>query len=57
MLNTVGRQTPCTEIAGPYAHWLAEIEIGRRLSVPMVEEASNALEEAISKIRYTEDED
>lgn len=56
MLNTVGRQTPFTEVAGPFAHWVAEKEIGRRLLVPMVEEATNALEIALKEIIYKPDE-
>jgi len=56
MLNTVGRQTPFVEIAGPYAHWIAEKQIGRRLLVPMVEEATNALEIALKEIIYKPDE-
>lgn len=56
MLNTVGRQTPFTEVAGPFAHWLAEKEIGRRLLVPMVEEATNAMEIALKEIIYHPDE-
>lgn len=56
MLNTVGRQTPFSEVAGPFAHWLAEKEIGRRLLVPMVEEATNALELALKEIIYHPDE-
>jgi len=55
MLNSIGRQTPFTEVAGPYAHWLAERKAGRRLSVPMVEEAVNALEAAIKEIVYIPD--
>ncbi|MEO8400706.1 MAG: type IVB secretion system coupling complex protein DotM/IcmP [Gammaproteobacteria bacterium] len=56
MLNTVGRQTPFSEVAGPFAHWVAENEIGRRLLVPMVEEATNALERALKEILYKADE-
>ncbi len=56
MLNTVGRQTPFIEVAGPFAHWVAEKEIGRRLLVPMVEEATNALEIALKEIVYHPDE-
>lgn len=56
MLNTVGRQTPFVEIAGPYAHWLAEKLLGRRLLVPMVEEATNALEVALKEVVYHPDE-
>lgn len=57
MLNTVGRQTPFTEVAGPFAHWIAEKEIGRGLVLPMVEEATNALALALQDIIYTPDED
>ncbi len=56
MLNTVGRQTPFVEVAGPYAHWKAEKQIGRRLLVPMVEEATNALELVLKEIIYRPDE-
>lgn len=56
MLNTVGRQTPFVEVAGPFAHWVAEKEMGRRLLVPMVEEATNALEIALKEIIYKPDE-
>ncbi len=56
MLNTVGRQTPFVEVAGPFAHWIAEKEIGRKLIVPMVEEATNALEIALKEIIYKPDE-
>ena len=30
-LNTVGRQTPFLEVAGIFAHWIAEREAGRRV--------------------------
>jgi intracellular multiplication protein IcmP len=56
MLNTVGRQTPFVEVAGPFAHWNAEKLMGRRLLVPMVEEATNALEVALKEIVYHPDE-
>jgi intracellular multiplication protein IcmP len=56
MLNTVGRQTPFVEVAGPFAHWVAEKEMGKRLLVPMVEEATNALEIALKDIIYKPDE-
>ena len=56
MLNTIGRQTPFVEVAGPFAHWLAEREIGRPLVIPMVEEATNALEIALKEIVYRPDE-
>lgn len=57
MLNTVGRQTPFVEVAGPFAHWIAEKEMGRRILVPTVEEATNALELALKEIIYKPDEE
>lgn len=56
MLNTIGRQTPFSEVGGPFAHWVAERTVGRKLMVPMVEEAVNALEGAIKEIVYIPDE-
>jgi intracellular multiplication protein IcmP len=56
MLNTVGRQTPFVEVAGAFSHWTAERDLGRPLLVPMVEEATNALEVALSEIIYKADE-
>ncbi len=56
MLNTVGRQTPFAEVAGPYAHWLAEKEIGRKILSPMIEEATNALAIALKEVVYKPDE-
>lgn len=55
-LNTVGRQTPFIEVAGIFAHWVAEKEAGRRLLVPMVEEATNAVELALKEVVYHPDE-
>lgn len=52
VLNSVGRQTAVVEAAGPFAHWLAENELGRRIKTPMVEVASQALDEAIQMIKY-----
>jgi intracellular multiplication protein IcmP len=56
ILNTVGRQTPFPEVAGIFAHWVAERDMGRKLFVPMVEEATNALETALKEIIYKPDE-
>lgn len=56
MLNTVGRQTPFVEVAGPFAHWIAEKELGRHLLVPMVEEATNALELSLKETVYRPDD-
>lgn len=56
-LNTVGRQTPFVEVAGIFAHWLAEREAGRKLLVPMVEEATRAVELALKEVIYRPDEE
>ncbi len=56
MLNTAGRQTPFVEVAGPFAHWIAEKQIEKRLLVPMVEEATNALEIVLKEVIYHPDE-
>ena len=55
MLNSVGRQTSFAEVSGPFAHWNVERAMGRRLVVPMVEEAVNALEAAIKGTLYLPD--
>lgn len=57
MLNAVGRQTPPAEVSGAFAHWLAEKKLGRRISVPMVEEAVKALELALKEVIYVPDEE
>ncbi|MCX7118042.1 MAG: type IVB secretion system coupling complex protein DotM/IcmP [Legionellales bacterium] len=53
MLNCVGRQTPFSEISGPFAHWRAEKAMGRRSLVPMIDEAIKALEVAIKEIKLS----
>ncbi|MDP1602312.1 MAG: type IVB secretion system coupling complex protein DotM/IcmP [Legionella sp.] len=53
MLNSVGRQTPFSEVGGPFAHWRAEKAMGRRSLVPMIDEAITALEVAIKEIKLT----
>lgn len=53
MLNCIGRQTPYAEVAGPFAHWRAEKELGRRSLVPMIDEAIRALEIAIKEVKLT----
>lgn len=53
MLNCVGRQTPYAEVAGPFAHWRAERELGRRSLVPMIDEAIKALDIAIKEVKLT----
>jgi len=57
MLNSVGRQTAFPEIAGVFAHWVAEKRLDRPLKVPMVEEAVKALEMAMKEIKYEPDEE
>lgn len=57
MLNSVGRQVPFPEVAGPYGHWIAERLVGHKLNVPMVEEAVKGLEVAIKDIVYVPDDD
>lgn len=52
MLNSVGRPTAFAEIAGAYAHWLAEKKLGLSLSAPMVDEAVNGLDIALKEIIY-----
>jgi intracellular multiplication protein IcmP len=52
MLNCIGRQTAFTEISGPFAHWLAEREVGRSLKIPVIDKAIDALDEAIQNIIY-----
>lgn len=57
MLNNVGRQTPIIEVAGPFAHWLAEKRFAKAMRVPMLQEAVNATELAIKEILYLREED
>lgn len=56
-LNSVGRQTPVVEIAGLFAHWLAEKKLQRPLRIPMVKEAVVALEACVKEILYVGDEE
>jgi len=56
VLNTMGRQTPFVESAAAYSHWLAERDAGRKLVIPMVEGATNALELALKSMVYHPEE-
>lgn len=56
MLNTVGRQTPVPEAAGPFAHWQAEKRWGGPMRTPMIESAVKGLEIALSEILYEPEE-
>jgi intracellular multiplication protein IcmP len=55
-LNTVGRQTPFIEVGGVFAHWVAERDAEKKLIVPMIEEATNAVELALKDIVYRRDD-
>lgn len=57
VLNTVGRQVAPSEIGGAYAHWIAEKQMGRALTVPMVDEAVLGLEKALANMVYIPDDD
>jgi intracellular multiplication protein IcmP len=57
MLNSTGRPTAVSEISGAFSHWLAEKKLGLPLMVPMVEEAVNGLELALSEMIYKPDEE
>ncbi len=52
VINTVGRQTPAVEVGGIFAHWNTEAALKRPLSVPIVIDAVNALEVALSEVLY-----
>lgn len=56
MLNSVGRQTAFSEVAGAYAHWLAEKKINKALKVPMIDQAVKALDLSIKEVLYEPDE-
>lgn len=53
VLNSVGRQTPPVESAGVHAHFLAEKALGRALGMPMIKEATKALQLALDDIIYS----
>jgi intracellular multiplication protein IcmP len=55
MLNCVGRQTPTVEVAGAFAHWIIEKQLGRKIITPMVDEAVNALDLALKDVVYKPD--
>ena len=53
MLNCIGRQTPFSEVSGPFAHWRAEGAMKRRSLVPMIDEAIKALEIAVKEVKLS----
>lgn len=57
ILNSIGRQVAVPEVGGVFAHWLAEKEMGRPLTAPMVEEATKSLEIAINNMIYIPEEE
>jgi intracellular multiplication protein IcmP len=57
MLNCIGRQTAYAEVAGPFSHWIAECAVGRKLSVPLIDAAVDALEGALREVRLSDEAD
>ncbi len=57
ILNSVGRQTAVVEVAGLFAHWLAEKRLKQSLRTPMVVEAVKALQEDVKNILYIGEEE
>ncbi len=53
MLNNMGRQTAFVEVGGPFAHWKAEVAMGRATLVPMIDEAIKALDAAIKEVKLS----
>lgn len=53
MLNSVGRQTPFSEVGGPFGHWKAEKVLGRPSLVPMIDEAIVALEKGVKEVKLS----
>lgn len=51
-LNGVGRRTPFCEVAGIHGHKLAEDVAGHAIERPYVENAVQALEKALSEIKF-----
>lgn len=56
VLNSVGRQTVASEVAGVFAHWLVEKKFQYPIKTPMIDTAVNGLEEAINEILYEPEE-
>ncbi|MCP8352369.1 type IVB secretion system coupling complex protein DotM/IcmP [Candidatus Synchoanobacter obligatus] len=57
VLSNVGRQTTFVEVAGPMGHWMVECRLRRPLKVPVVEQAVEALDEALANILINLDEE
>lgn len=54
MLNSVGRQTPNVEVAGPFSHYRFETVLERPFRTPMIDGATKALNDAIQEQIYME---
>lgn len=52
ILNSVGRRVAVPEVAGVFAHWLAEKELNAPIRTPMVEAAVKALEVELENTLY-----
>ena len=46
-MNNIGRKAVFPDAAAVHAHWLVEKQLGQPIKMPMIEEAVNALDEAI----------
>ncbi len=57
ILNNVGRKTAFSEVGGIFAHLNAEMMYQRPIYVPMIDEAIDALEIALTEILYKSDGD
>ncbi len=57
VLNSIGRQTAVSEVAGVFAHWLVEDKLRYPMKTPMVDAAVNGLEEALNAVLYEPEED
>lgn len=55
VLNSIGRRTAVVEVAGVYAHWVAEKKVGFALKTPMVKGAVDALDEALHTMLVVEE--
>jgi intracellular multiplication protein IcmP len=56
LLNSVGRKTPFAEVAGIYGHWIAELQLGQAIKLPVIEEAIKGLDGAIKEVIYIPDD-
>ncbi len=55
VMNSIGRQTAFVEIAGVFAHWVAEKKVGYAMKTPMIKEALHALEQCMDELLYIEE--